>query len=190
MEIAKGVYKISRISNVYIILGDVPTVVDCGDFNDREFVKREIEKIIPLDDVKRVLLTHLHYDHCGAVSLFKKAKIYASAEEVDDFKKDPRVFLPDYFGPGDIEFLQATLEAFPKTLGDLEVIKVPGHTRGSVALLDKKRKLLFSGDTLFDNGIGRTDLPNSVPQKMEESLRKLHDLIKTKNLELCPGHDY
>ena len=45
--------------------------------------------------------------------------------------------------------------------------------------------VLFSGDTLFHNGIGRTDLPKSVPEKMNESLKKLRNL---KFEILCPGH--
>lgn len=66
---------------------------------------------------------------------------------------------------------------------EFKIIKTPGHTKDSIVLLYKK--ILFSGDTLFHNGIGRTDFPNSEPEKMPESLEKLKDLnYKT----LCPGH--
>ena len=56
-----------------------------------------------------------------------------------------------------------------------------------VELCYKKEKILFSGDCLFENGIGRYDLPNSVPEEMEKSLDKLKKInYKT----LAPGHDY
>ncbi len=67
---------------------------------------------------------------------------------------------------------------------EFQVIKVPGHTKDSIAIFYDD--ILFSGDTLFhDNGIGRTDFPESMPEKMQESLDKLKNL----NYEiLCPGH--
>lgn len=190
MKITKDAYKISHISNVYVITGDIPTVIDTGEPGDQELIKKEIEKIISPDEIKRVILTHLHYDHCGAVGLFKNARIYASAEEIKDFRKDPHVFFSNYLCSNSLKILREKLEVLPDSFGDLDVVKVPGHTRGSIALVDEKRKLLFSGDTLFENGIGRTDLANSVPEKMDESLKKLIGLIKEKDLVLCPGHDY
>lgn len=93
--------------------------------------------------------------------------------------------------PKEIEkILLEKLEIIPDEVSGLKLIKVPGHTRGSLSLLDESRKLLFSGDTLFKNGIGRTDFPNSVPEKMNESLKKLLTLLKEKKLRLMPGHDY
>ncbi len=65
----------------------------------------------------------------------------------------------------------------------IKIIKVPGHTSDSLAFLYKK--VLFSGDTLFFQGIGRTDLPESQPQNMRKSLQKLSE----QDYEiLCPGH--
>jgi glyoxylase-like metal-dependent hydrolase (beta-lactamase superfamily II) len=66
---------------------------------------------------------------------------------------------------------------------EITVINTPGHTKDSVCFLYKN--ILFSGDTLFNNGIGRTDLPESVPNKMKESLDRLKQL---KYEILCPGH--
>jgi glyoxylase-like metal-dependent hydrolase (beta-lactamase superfamily II) len=55
--------------------------------------------------------------------------------------------------------------------------------------MDKKRKLIYTGDHLFCIKIGRFDLPNSVPEKMKQSLVKTINLIDKYDLELCPGHD-
>jgi glyoxylase-like metal-dependent hydrolase (beta-lactamase superfamily II) len=66
----------------------------------------------------------------------------------------------------------------------MEVFRCPGHTFDSIALLYKK--FLFSGDTLFHgSGIGRTDLEESEPEKMDESLALLRGLDYD---VLCPGH--
>lgn len=69
-----------------------------------------------------------------------------------------------------------------KELG-IKVIKTPGHTSDSLCFLYKK--ILFSGDTLFHDGFGRTDLPTGNEEEMKKSLK----LLKTiKYNTLCPGH--
>ncbi|MEM0465638.1 MAG: MBL fold metallo-hydrolase [Candidatus Pacearchaeota archaeon] len=65
----------------------------------------------------------------------------------------------------------------------IKVIETPGHTKDSLCFLYKN--ILFSGDTLFHSGIGRTDFPESDPEKMKESLDKLKKIDFT---ILCPGH--
>ncbi|MBR9706055.1 MBL fold metallo-hydrolase [Candidatus Pacearchaeota archaeon] len=67
---------------------------------------------------------------------------------------------------------------------EFKIYKVPGHTKDSLAILYKD--VLFSGDTIFHNeGIGRYDFPESVPEKIHESVEKLRNL----NYKiLCPGH--
>ena len=75
-----------------------------------------------------------------------------------------------------------------KNINDLALImikiyKVPGHTKDSLAFMYKN--ILFSGDTIFHNGIGRTDLPESEPNKIQNSLSLLKHLDY--NI-LAPGH--
>ena len=65
----------------------------------------------------------------------------------------------------------------------IRTIKTPGHTKDSLCFLYKE--ILFSGDTLFHNGIGRTDLPESSPKEMKDSLDKLK---KIDYKILAPGH--
>jgi hydroxyacylglutathione hydrolase len=66
----------------------------------------------------------------------------------------------------------------------LKVLHTPGHTPGSICLLDEK--LVFTGDTLFAGGIGRTDFPGGSMSEMRDSLKKLMELPL--NLLLYPGH--
>ena len=65
----------------------------------------------------------------------------------------------------------------------MKFFRAPGHTGRDIALLYKK--FLFSGDTLFHDGIGRTDFEESLPEKMNESLALLRGLDYD---VLCPGH--
>jgi len=189
MKIAEDVYKISGDGSVYLILKPVPTLVDTSAPAERGKIKSEIEKIIPLEKMEIVLLTHLHYDHAGNVDLFPNAEFYAGAEDVEDFKKNRREFFFHEISE-EAKNVLGKLKGLPSEISGLKVIKVPGHTRGSVAFLDEKRGLLFSGDTLFNHGIGRTDFENAVPEKMDESVGKLTEMMRSGELKLCPGHDY
>ncbi len=189
-KIQEDVYKISGEGNVYLILRPEPTIIDTGNPYDKERIKKEINKIIPTEKIKKVLLTHLHYDHAGNPEIFPNAEIYASIEELKDFRKNPKHFFFGNLSQITKNILEKNTKPLPRKVSGLEVLKVPGHTRGSVAFIDKKRKLLFSGDTLFFNGIGRTDFPNSVPENMDGSLKKLIDLVKNEKYLLLPGHDY
>jgi len=69
---------------------------------------------------------------------------------------------------------------------DLEVLHTPGHTEGSVCLYAADEALLFSGDTLFAAGWGRTDLPGGDPDALVESLVRLLDLED--QVGVLPGH--
>ena len=69
---------------------------------------------------------------------------------------------------------------------DLEVLHTPGHTEGSVCLLDRTNDLLLSGDTLFSGSWGRTDLPGGSDEQMAESLSRLAGLDE--RLRVLPGH--
>ena len=69
-KIAKDTYKIRSYANVYLITKPVPTIIDTGKKEKVKQIKKEIEKIIPLEEIKIVLLTHFHYDHCENVDIF------------------------------------------------------------------------------------------------------------------------
>jgi glyoxylase-like metal-dependent hydrolase (beta-lactamase superfamily II) len=67
----------------------------------------------------------------------------------------------------------------------LEVIHTPGHTQGSICL--KVGQRLFTGDLLFIDGVGRTDLPGGNDSQMKESLELISGIIKP-GMEILPGH--
>jgi len=72
-------------------------------------------------------------------------------------------------------------------IGDnvLEVISTPGHTKDSICLLGQD--FIFTGDTLFETGYGRTDLPGGSQREIESSLEKLKRIIKS-GMMVYPGH--
>ncbi len=190
IKLADNVVKLNVDSNVYLADIGEKIIIDAGPKAYYNEVKEELSKITDFKKIKKVILTHIHYDHCGNVDLFPNAKIYASKKEIDDFKANPGVAftLPKQVidqlmkNLTDIEEIKDLLEK-----NSFEIIYVPGHTAGSLALYYKKESILFSGDCLFENGIGRYDLPNSIPEEVENSVEKLKNLgFKT----LAPGHDY
>ena len=70
--------------------------------------------------------------------------------------------------------------------GPFNIVHTPGHTPGSVCFYDEKARILFSGDTLFRMGWGRTDLPGGDETQLRQSLARL--LSMDKEIVVCPGH--
>ena len=183
-KIAENIWKLNVDSNDYFLDLDEKIVVDTGPKMYKLVVKKELEKVTDLKKIKKVIFTHLHYDHSGNFDLFPNAEFFASEEEIELLKKNKMYTIGD---PLLAMRFKVELNVLKKLEG-FDIIKTPGHTKGCFCLFYKKDKILFSGDTLFFNGaIGRTDLPFSDGEKMNESLEKLK---KVKYKILAPGHDY
>ncbi|MCX6709569.1 MAG: MBL fold metallo-hydrolase [Candidatus Woesearchaeota archaeon] len=185
-EIAKGIWKISGNSNAYIIKKR-EIAIDAGDYSERRDFEEEVRKIIPPESIRQVFFTHLHYDHVGNYALFSNAKLCASEEEIKFFEKDRLGALINIELSG--KFSGKIFSAEKELEGSkfLKIIETPGHTGGSACYYMQKEKILFSGDTIFLRGYGRTDLPGGSIEKLRGSVRKI------KGLEyriLFPGHDY
>jgi len=182
-KLANYIYKLNFDSNLYFLDINKKIIIDTCPPAHKDEVKKELSKLIDPEKVQIVILTHLHYDHMGNFDLFPNAKFYTSAEAIASLKNDAMGTILNAKVAEDFNITLNPLEE----LEGFEIIKTPGHTKGSFCLFWKKDKILFSGDTLFFNGYGRLDLPSSVPGVMEDSLNKL------KNIDydiLAPGHDY
>ena len=138
-----------------------------------------------------ILATHCHLDHLwGAPWATKQwyTPVYMHAEDIPYAQAMQRQY--DLFGipatpqPFPIEDLQ-TLRNQP-CMADLEILHTPGHTKGSVCFYFPQEKVLFSGDTLFYRGYGRTDLPGGDMQQLIASLRHLNTLPS--DVVVYPGH--
>ena len=139
-----------------------------------------------------ILLTHAHFDHIGAVQKLKE--MYPDAPIMIHRLDAPALLDParncsemirrPFITPKADRELE---EGDTISLGSLtfHVLHTPGHTAGSACyLLDRD---LFSGDTLFHNGFGRTDLPTGDVEDMRLSLQRLSEM--TDIAVLYPGHE-
>lgn len=125
-----------------------------------------------------ILLTHGHFDHVGAVKSLAQGGCPVYLNEKD-------LSLPPFLTAGPLTYTHGLEEGERVTLGELTftVLETPGHTPGSVCFLCENA--LFSGDTLFAGGWGRTDLGGSMAQ-LRSSLNRLGRLPQT--LRVYPGH--
>ncbi|HPU63310.1 MAG TPA: MBL fold metallo-hydrolase [Mobilitalea sp.] len=141
---------------------------------------------------KRILLTHGHFDHITAAEKLKEftgADIYACEEEAA-LLNDPKLNASAHFGSEislEPDFFLKDKEEFEAAGLTWQVIYTPGHTEGGACYYLKEESTLFSGDTLFYESIGRTDLPTGNLQRLTESIRnRLFDFPD--ETEVYPGH--
>ncbi len=181
-------------SNIYLIIDDIIALIDAGTGINFEIVKRNLNEFsIKPSDIKLIINTHCHYDHAGGNRDFVQAgscEVAIHESEAELLRKgDQIITLAGGLGRRlePIEITRELNEDSQIKLGELtlEVLHTPGHTRGSISLYEPERKILFSGDTLFCNGVGRTDLPTGDGRALANSLRKLEKLELE---QLYPGH--
>ncbi|MBV8714292.1 MAG: MBL fold metallo-hydrolase [Chloroflexi bacterium] len=144
--------------------------------------------------ITRVLASHAHLDHIMAARDIVEATgapFLLHAEDVGIAENMPlsaRMWLGHDVAPA------PTPDAFPVDGQDIEVagvtlrvIHTPGHTPGSLSLYAAEARLLFSGDTLFRESIGRTDLPGGNTETIMASIRqRLYSLPD--DTRVLPGH--
>ena len=167
--------------NTYLIDGPARVLIDPGHLGLFDHVQTGLAELgLAVEDMDLVVCTHAHPDHIEAVQLFKKASVLFAlhADEWDLVKK-----MRHYMGSGTGQTIDAmTPDIFLKE-GDLtvkglrlEVYHTPGHSPGSVTLRWPEYKALFTGDLVFNQGLGRTDLPGGNGQQLKASIQKLSEL--------------
>lgn len=175
-------------TNSYIVAGEQGNAVLIDAPDNAGYILSEIEgRGLKL---KKILLTHGHFDHVGAVAeLAEKTgcEVYIHEADLEKLTDDRKNLVGD-FGGSMKHYSRAI--AFKDgdviTMDELEfkVIHTPGHTSGSVCFVCGDS--MFTGDTLFAGSMGRTDMPDGDITAMIASLRKLANIKEDYNV--YPGH--
>ncbi len=145
----------------------------------------EYDRLLRIKKVQltHIFLTHGHHDHVSsAKALSEKYNVSIFLGEGDSMSN--RLFplkSTDVVNYNDCEDIAVDEDCIVKT------IATPGHSKGGVCLYIEKENLLFSGDTLFANDIGRCDLEGSDYKTMLQSLKKLCNIVGD-NVKVMPGH--
>ena len=170
----------------YILFDDARSdcvVIDPGDEPER------IQSALDGRSIAAILLTHGHFDHIGAVRALKSADTALVIHRNDAaMLSDPTINASFLIGKPvtapDATLLVKEGSTFSFAGMTFTVLHTPGHTAGSVCYqLGNK---LFTGDTLFRFGCGRTDLPTGSSEEMRRSLERLEPLVRA--MEIYPGH--
>ncbi|MBQ3115520.1 MAG: MBL fold metallo-hydrolase [Clostridia bacterium] len=138
--------------------------------------------------IKAVLLTHGHFDHAGNAKKLQEdgAKIYIS--KIDAPKLKNELNLGGNFGRA-FDYLDADVtfsdgDKFTICGIDFEVVMTPGHTDGSATFIVEN--MMFTGDTLFLESVGRTDFPTGSREQLVASIKRLY--AREGDYKVYPGH--
>jgi glyoxylase-like metal-dependent hydrolase (beta-lactamase superfamily II) len=181
-------------SNVYLIKDETIALIDSGTGMRFERLRSELKRAgVEPEDVELLVNTHCHFDHAGAdhlVAGVSGCEIAIHEMEVKPLEEgDSTISCAVMFGKRlqPVEVSRVLREGDGLKLGELSlrVLHTPGHTAGGICLYDQAQKLLFSGDTVFCDGVGRTDLPTGDERALLNSLHRLSELEIER---LYPGH--
>lgn len=196
MEIEKGLYAYlwrnphENNCNTYLIRGQRTLLIDPGHSRHlgRLFAEMEEDGLSP-EAVDLLIATHSHPDHLEGAETFlnRPVKMAMSREEERYLLESgkslfemmgqslPKMQIDFYLKEGELHFGKETFHIYP----------TPGHSPGSLSIYWPERKALFTGDTIFCEGIGRTDFLEGDPARLMESIEKMSRL---ETEILLPGH--
>lgn len=185
-------------TNCYIVINDETKecfIIDPGASGKQLAEKIRQDNLTPV----AVLLTHGHFDHAGGAKTLAEEfgiKIYAHEAEADTLH-DPQKNVSWMVGTKetyDADVFLKDEEVINLAGFEVKVLHTPGHTEGGCCYYIAEESVLFSGDTLFAQSVGRTDFPGGSMSQIVRSIQeKLMTLNEPGNLEndimVYPGHN-
>ena len=172
-----------------LIKNDKALLIDCGYLSD------ELLGALNRVTLCGLIITHGHFDHIRGIDNLKKLypdlKIFYNQTNTD-FLSNPINNCSRFANQNDVIINAKTIslsEGVHSVGGfDFEVIYTPGHTKDSMSILFPKENVIFTGDFLFPQTVGRCDLPTSSISDLEKSLKKIKPYINDELTIYC-GHD-
>ena len=195
MKIAKFVFN-PIMENTYLLWDDTKEciIIDAGNFNDDE--NTQLASYIDKNGLKPVMAvnTHGHFDHLLGVAFLKErygVKFALSAKDEYNraaVKSGASLFCITVAQDApQIDIDLDTLDCITFGNTTLNIIKTPGHTPGGIVLYEPKSGQMFTGDTLFQESIGRTDLPGGDYSTLMHSI--IDNIIPLGDqIIIHPGH--
>lgn len=179
-EFMKGVHLIETYANTALLVDNRLVLVDTSSESDAKGILTYLSQIrVQPKDIATIFITHVHPDHIGGLARIKRdtpAKVAASKVEATYIAKKSV-----YDGPPGAATQKQPPTPVDAPLDDgqvydgLRVVYTPGHTRGSISLLDEAHSLLLVGDAANnEEGLrAMDDAYNVDPKQHRESIRKL-----------------
>jgi glyoxylase-like metal-dependent hydrolase (beta-lactamase superfamily II) len=196
MEIVPGIHLVDGVNaNCYIVARESLAVIDTGLPGSGPKILGYIKNQLRRDpaEIGTILLTHFHMDHTGSLAALKKAapEAIVAVHEAEAGYVSGKTTPPRYRGAKGILLRIAGKIIGPKPLvpdlllkdgdraGGLLCVHIPGHTPGSIGLLDERSKVFFAGDTLRFDGRSIGQGPASFtmdPASERESIHRIAGL--------------
>ena len=180
-------------------------IIDPGGSEEEIASRVDVLNMVPVG----IALTHGHVDHLAALGKLRDSYAARGYKLPIAINPSDRRFLGtggrethrenlEFLGLDELSFFGVDADELPKAdvrlkegdkvfNMDLTVLETPGHTPGSVCFYAEKEGILFSGDTLFFDGVGRSDLPGGSERKLRESIQNKIATLPPET-RVFPGH--
>lgn len=168
-----------------------PTLIDCGAWNQRAALQTQLDRLdIAPRDVKNIILTHLHWDHCMNLDMFPLATLMIGMGELERLANNHHDNATPYYLNQLLEQRERVEPIFGGYLLDgLEIVESPGHTDGHIAVTIQGRdRIVVTGDALPSRAAAQMGVPHLVNGDLEAAKESVKKLLAMADI-VIPGHD-